>query len=294
MKRIGFYIFYVFAWLVTLLPLRALYIISDLAFVLIYHVFHYRREVVAKNLKNAFPEKSRDELDEIARRFYRHLSDLIIESLKPLHMSPRQIRRRFTIKDLPLIQRLYDEGRDVAALMSHYNNWEWLSSVQLMTRHRAISIYKPLKNKYFDKFILDLRTKYGVFAMPMNRTLRELSGFRNQKVLTLPAFIADQTPPGNENAYWTTFLNQDTDFYRGPEKIAVKFNMAVIFAHIIKVKRGYYEVKCRIITENAGEEEPEYITSRYVSMLEEVIREKPEYWLWSHRRWKHKRPVSND
>jgi KDO2-lipid IV(A) lauroyltransferase len=294
MKSLGYYIFFVFTWLITLLPFRALYIISDLVYFLIYHIFHYRREVVGKNLSNAFPEKSPDELDEIARRFYRHLSDLIIESLKALHMSPRQISRRFTIKDLSLIQRLYDEGKDIAALTSHYNNWEWLSSVQLITRHRAISIYKPLKNKYFDKFILDLRTKYGVFAMPMNRTLRELSRFRNQHILTLPAFLADQTPPADENTFWTTFLNQETDFYRGPEKIAVKFNMAVIFAHIKKIKRGYYVVDCSLITENAGEEEPEYIISRYAAMLEEVIRDKPEYWLWSHRRWKHKKPMNND
>lgn len=291
MKRLAFYIFYVFTWLITLLPVRVLYIISDLVFLLIYHVFHYRREVVAKNLKNAFPEKSRDELNEIALRFYRHLSDLIIETVKALHMSPRQIMRRFTTKDLALFERLYDEGKDIVALTSHYNNWEWLSSVQLTTRHRAISIYKPLKNKYFDKFMVALRTKYGVYAMPMNRTLRELDRFRNQKVLTLPAFIADQAPPGNENTYWTTFLNQDTDFYRGPEKIARKFNMAVIFVHIKKIKRGYYEFDCSLITENAGKEEPEYITSQYVAMLEEVIREKPEYWLWSHRRWKHKKKV---
>lgn len=294
MKRLGFYIFFAFAWVITLLPFRILYIFSDLVFLLVYHVFHYRREVVRKNLTYAFPEKKPEELEEIARRFYRHLSDLMLESLKALHMSPRQISRRFTTSDLPLFERLYDEGKDIVALTSHYNNWEWLSSVQLITRHRAISIYKPLKDKYFDGLMLKLRTKYGVFPIAMHRTLRDLIMFRKQDVRTLSAFIADQTPSAGENSYWTTFLNQDTDFYRGPEKIAVKLDMAVIFAHIKKIRRGYYEVKCSLITENAAEEEPDYITSRYVEKLEEIIREKPEYWLWSHRRWKHKRPAGND
>lgn len=294
MKQIGYYIFFVFAWLITLLPLRILYLFSDLVYFLVYNIFHYRREVVAKNLKSSFPEKSADELDKIARRFYRHLSDLFIESLKALHMSPRQISRRFTTGDLPLFERLYDDGKDIVALTSHYNNWEWLSSVQLVTRHRAISIYKPLKDKNFDQLMLKLRTKYGVFPIPIHRTMRDLTMFRNQNVRTLSAFIADQTPASAEHSFWTTFLNQDTDFFRGPEKIAVKFNMAVIFVHIKKIRRGYYEAACRLITENACEEEPDFITSRYVELLEDIIREKPEYWLWSHRRWKHKSPMNND
>ena len=208
-----------------------------------------------------------------------------------MHMSPRQISRRFTTPDLPLIERLFNEGKDIVALTSHYNNWEWLSSFQLFTSYRAATIYKPLKDKYFDGLMLKLRTRYGVFPMPMHRTMRDLVMFRKRDVRTLTAFIADQSPSAGENSFWTTFLNQDTDFYRGPEKIAVKFNMAVIFVHVKKIRRGYYEASCRLITENASEEEPDYITSRYVEILEGIIREKPEYWLWSHRRWKHKRKV---
>jgi len=294
MERIGYRIFYSISWLLALLPFRVLYLLSDLMQPLIWHVARYRRKVVETNLKNAFPEKSPDERKKIARRFYRHFTDLILETVKAIHLSPTQISRRFIIRDPRDLERLYDQGRDIIALCSHYNNWEWLSAIQLSTRHKNITTYKPLKNKYFDKFILNLRTKYGTSASPMQNIIRELLRFRSENILTMSGFIADQTPPRGDNAFWTTFLNQQTAFYRGAEKVAVKYDMAVVFVKVIKVRRGYYELDYSVITEHPREEEPDRITSAYASMLEEVIRAQPEYWLWSHRRWKYKRPIKND
>jgi KDO2-lipid IV(A) lauroyltransferase len=160
--------------------------------------------------------------------------------------------------------------------------------------YKVITIYKPLKNKYFDQFIFKLRSKYGLVVTPMHQIIRDLVKCRSENVRTLSGFVGDQTPPPNENAYWTTFLNQETGFYRGAEKVALKYDMAVIFMNIVKVKRGYYNIECKLMTEQPREEAPDSIISRYAEMLEEVIREKPEYWLWSHRRWKHKKPVKND
>ncbi len=293
MKGIGFYIFYTINWLITLLPLRVLYLSSDLFYLILYYVAGYRREVVAMNLRNAFPEKSETERRTIERLFYRHLADLFVETLKVTHMSAKQISKRFRIRDLSLAQRLYNEGRDIIGVCSHYNNWEWLSSL-VLTQYTEMTVYKPLKNKYFDQFILKLRTKYGVISSPMEHILRTLITFRKKNIRTATCFIADQTPPPDENAYWTTFLNQDTGFYRGAEKVAVKFDMAVIYLHIIKVRRGYYDVDIKLITEHPKAEAHDFITSRSVELLEEIIRDKPEYWLWSHRRWKHKKPVKND
>ena len=294
MKAIGFYIFFGINYLITLLPLRVLYLFSDLFYLVLYYLAGYRRKVVAANLRNAFPEKSEDERRKIERRFYRHLCDLIVETLKATHMSPGQISRRFAVRDLSGVDRLYREGKSVIALCSHYNNWEWFSAVQLATPFRILTIYKPLTNKYFDQFILRLRTQYGTWASPMQNILRDLLKFRNEKILTMSGFIADQTPPPDEHAYWTTFLNQETGFFRGAGKLAVKYDMTVIFVNISKIKRGYYEVSYKLITEHPREEAPDFITSRYAEMLEAVIREKPEYWLWSHRRWKYKKPVKND
>lgn len=294
MKRAGFYVFFLFAYIITLLPFRVLYLLSDLIFIVIYHLIGYRREVVEKNLKNTFPEKSPEELNMIGRGFYRHLCDLIVETLKIMHMSPADISRRFDTGVLAQYDYLYREGKDIVALCGHYNNWEWFSAIQISTSFKIITIYKPLKNKYFDRYILNLRTKYGTTATPMQNILRELVRYRKENIRTISGFLADQTPPQDENAYWTTFLNQETGFFRGAEKIAVKYDMPVIFVYPVKIRRGYYKLETKVIAEHPKDEAPEYITSRYSEILEELIRSKPEYWLWSHRRWKYKRPLKND
>jgi len=290
MKAFLFYIFYAFIWVVTLLPLRALYLLSDFFFLILYYFPSYRRDVVAKNLKNSFPEKSEKERNEIARRFYRHLADLFVETLKAIHMSPKQIRKRFIFKDPVLVEKFYAEGRDIIAVCSHYNNWEWLSSGQLTLPLQTITIYKPLSNKNFDRMMVRLRSKYGAETAPMSSILKRILTHRKKKETTISAFIADQTPPQGEHVHWTTFLNQDTSFYLGAEKIAIALDMAVVFVHIKKIKRGYYEAETVLITDNPKNEQPGVITERHIRELEKVIMEKPEYWLWSHRRWKHKRP----
>ncbi len=294
MKSAGYYIFVAFSYTITLLPMRALYLLSDILFPVFYHVIRYRRDVVEKNLRNAFPEKSPEERKRIAKRFYSHLTDMFVETLKAMHMTPEQIRKRFSVPDTSLTDRYFSEGRDVVALGSHYNNWEWFSSMQLSMKHRALLIYKPLKNKDFDQYLYKIRSRFGVTITPMSHIIRDLVKCRSEKILTLSGFIGDQTPPRDDISFWTNFLNQDTGFYRGAEKVAVKYDIPVVLMHIAKKKRGFYEVEYRLISEHPREEEPNAITARYAAMLEEIIRDKPEYWLWSHRRWKHKRPLKND
>jgi KDO2-lipid IV(A) lauroyltransferase len=294
MKRAGYYLFVVLSYLITLLPMRALHLLSDLLWPFFYHVVRYRRKVVEKNLRNAFPEKSRKERIKIAKGFYRHLTDMIVETLKAMHLTPDQIKKRFRVTDTSLTDRFFSEGRDVVALGSHYNNWEWYSALQLSSKHKVITIYKPLKNKDFDRYLYNIRKRFGVWVTPMNHIARDLVKCRGEKILTMSGFIGDQTPPPDDNAFWTTFLNQDTGFYRGAEKVAVKYDIPVIFINIVKRKRGFYELEYSLISEHPRDEEPNAIIARYASGLEEVIREKPEYWLWSHRRWKHKRPQKND
>jgi Kdo2-lipid IVA lauroyltransferase/acyltransferase len=292
MKAAGYYIFFVVNYLITLLPLRVLYLFSDMFYIIMYYIAGYRRKVVAANLRNSFPEKSDAERNLIERRFYRHLCDLFVETLKVTHMSPGQISRRFTFRDLSAVDRLYGEGKSLMALCSHYNNWEWFSAVPLVIPYKLLSVYKPLTNKYFNQFILNLRTKFGMLVSPMQNILRDLIKLRNENILTISGFVADQTPPPDEHAYWTTFLNQETGFFRGAEKLAVKYDMPVIFVNITKIKRGYYEVAFELITDRPREAAPGFVTARFAEMLEAVIREKPEYWLWSHRRWKYKKPLS--
>lgn len=293
MKSILFNILYAFIYTITLLPLRILYIISDIIFLLLYYFPSYRREIVANNLRNSFPEKSDKERKVIARRYYRHMADLIIETLKGMHISDCQIQKRFRIINPEMYEKYYAQGRDVLAVCSHYNNWEWLASFQLSTELKSLTVYKPLSDKYFDRLMINIRSRYGADVAPMSSILKRLIRYRKEKIPTISAFVADQTPPLGEHVHWTTFLNQDTSFYIGTEKVAVMLDMVVVFIHIKKIKRGYYEVESTVITEHPKDEPEGSITERHVRMLENVIREKPEYWLWSHRRWKHKRPVND-
>jgi KDO2-lipid IV(A) lauroyltransferase len=294
MGALAYYIFFGINWVVTLLPLRVLYIFSDFLFLLLYYFPSYRKKVVATNLKNSFPEKSAEELKCIEKRFYKHLADLFIETFKMSHMNKAQLMRRFTINNPEVIEKLLNEKRDTIAVLGHYNNWEWLAALPLYTKYKPVSIYKPLQNKYFDRFINNLRSKNGMILTPMSSIIREIITDRKNKINTISAFISDQTPVINEIKYWTTFLNQDTPIYLGAEKVATKYDMAIVFFHIRKVKRGYYNLDIELLFEHTADL-PEYlITETHVRRLEEIIRDKPEYWIWSHRRWKHKKPVYNE
>jgi Kdo2-lipid IVA lauroyltransferase/acyltransferase len=291
MEAIGFYIFYGITWVVTLLPMRILYIFSDILYFILYYVVSYRRKVVAENLRNSFPDKSAPELKSIEKKFYRHLADLMIEILKLTHMSREQSLSRMTITNVELLERLYDEGRDVIAVIGHYNNWEWLKSLIFHTKYQTVSIYKPLQDKRFDRFLLGLRGREGMILTPMSLIIREIIEARKKNRKSLYSFITDQTPPRKDIQYWTTFLNQDTPVYLGVEKIASKYDMAVVFFNVTKIRRGYYSYCPELLFEHTQGLPEHEITEKHVRRLEEIIRDKPEYWIWSHRRWKHKKPA---
>lgn len=294
MDAIGYYIFYGINWIITLLPLRILYIFSDFVYLLLYYFPTYRKKVVSNNLKNSFPEKSAAEIKSIEKKFYRHFADLIIETVKLSHMSEAEQRKRFSYSNLEVIDKLREEKRDIIAVLGHYGNWEWPTLLPQYLKYKVIIIYKPLANKFFDRFIYNHRSKDGISLTPMSLIIRELINHKKNNVNTLSVFLTDQTPVKSEIKYWTTFLNQDTPIYTGTEKIASKYDMAVVFFHIQKPKRGYYNLNIELLFDHTAGL-PEYaITEKHVRRLEEIIREKPEYWLWSHRRWKHKRPVENE
>jgi KDO2-lipid IV(A) lauroyltransferase len=293
MSAIAYYIFYPLNWLVTLLPLRVLYIFSDLLYFVLFYFPSYRRKVVLTNLKNSFPEKSETELRIIEKKFYRHLADLFVETLKITHMSSKEFMCRFTVSNLQIIDKLLTEKRDVIAVLGHYNNWEWLGAFPMYTKYKAVSIYKPLQNKYFDRFINSLRAKHGMVLTSMSNIIREIINDRKNNINTISAFISDQTPIKTEIKYWTTFLNQDTPVYMGTEKVASKYDMAIVFFNIQKIKRGYYNLSIELLFEHTTGLPEHLITETHVRRLEELIKEKPEFWIWSHRRWKHKRPAEN-
>jgi len=293
MAAIGFYIFYGLNWVITLLPLSVLYLFSYPLYFVLYYFPSYRRKVVTNNLRNSFPEKTEQERKCIEKKFYKHLADLFIETLKLTHLSKEQMMKRFTVSNLEVIDRLLEEKRDTIAVLGHYNNWEWLASLPLYTKYKAVSIYKPLQNKLFDRFVNNLRSKNGMVLTPMSNIIREIINDRKNNINTISAFISDQTPIKTEIKFWTTFLNQDTPIYMGTEKVASKYDMAIVFFHIQKIKRGYYNLNIELLFDHTTGLPEHFITETHVKRLEEIIKEKPEYWIWSHRRWKHKKPVDN-
>jgi Kdo2-lipid IVA lauroyltransferase/acyltransferase len=289
MKRLGFYLFYSVNWIITLLPLPALYLFSDLFYYLLFYLFSYRRKVVHDNLTRAFPQKSMEEIRKIEKKFYRHLADLMVETLKMTHLSRKEHRKRFNVENPWILDDFANKKTDVVGITGHYNNWEWSSILSTYTNINLAPVYKPLSNTHFDSFMRRIRSKYGAILTPMSQIVREIFRSRKANTPVLAGIAGDQTPAKNEINYWTTFLNQDTPVFTGAGKIASKFGMAVVFLNIEKVRRGHYNMKIETLFDDCSGIDESVITEAHVRRLEEVIMERPEYWLWSHRRWKHTR-----
>lgn len=271
------------------LPWRVLFFISDLSFLLLYYIIGYRRKVVKMNLRKSFPEKSDEELKKIEFRFYRYFTDIIFETVKLFTLSPIQKIARCKMDDetVKLFQDLHTKGRSGILVMGHYGNWEYCpSGLPPQNAFQSYVIYHPLSNPYFDRLMSHMRTRTGCKLYTMTGTLKGMMSNRNE--LNLTAFLSDQSP-STKGAHWMQFMNQDTPVFNGSEKIAQKLGMAVIYGSMERVKRGSYIYHTNLICEDASKTLPGEITESHVRLLEADIINKPEYWLWTHRRWKRKR-----
>ena len=289
MNFILFYLLYGFLWLISLLPLRFLYFLSDILFPVFYNIIPYRKKIVFQNLRNSFSEMNENQVKVIARRFYHYFFDLLIESNAGSFLSKAEMSARYVIRNPELCNELYKKGKSICLLMSHYGNWEWSAITPQFLKHQVLAIYKPLNNHTLDKLFKKSRERFGVEAIPMEKILRVLINYESKKIPSLTFFLADQRPLINIIQYWLVFMNQETPVVTGPEKIARKMDMAVVYFKIIPVKRGYYEAEYVLLFENSKNTGSYEITKRYHEILEETIREKPEYWLWTHHRWKHRK-----
>lgn len=285
MKKVGLKLVNVLMFLVSILPFRVLYFLSDFLFYLIFYLVKYRRTVVHTNLLKSFPDKSKIERYEIEKRFYKHLLDLIFESIKTMSISREQIQKRFVIKNPEVITNYTDSGQSVIAVSGHYGNWEWGSlAFANSLNSNVLIVYKPLSNKGFEHILNRMRARFGSILVPMKQTLRKVIEYKSQTSIVF--LVGDQTPPREESNYFTRFLNQQTAVFLGIEKIALKTNYPIIYFNISKVKRGYYECTYKLLVDLPETKEKYEITNIHTQELENIIRNKPEYWLWSHRRWK--------
>lgn len=289
MQAFIYYISLPFIYFISILPFWLLYRVSDFLFFLIYFVFGYRKKVVLQNLKNSFPEKSDEEINEICKKFYVFFCDLIVETIKTLTISRKQAIKRCSFKDLTLLDRLYSEKKKIIFAMGHYGNWELGGSGSSQHPYKLHVIYSPLSNKYFNDLIIKMRTRLDTKLITMKDTFREMIAARDNDEISATAFIADQTGSIN-NSYWTTFLNQDTAVFWGTEIIASKLNYPIVYLSIDRIRRGYYEMNTEMLCENPAETKEGEISELHTRKLEEIIIKKPELWLWTHKRWKHKKP----
>jgi KDO2-lipid IV(A) lauroyltransferase len=278
-----------------LLPLPAIYVLSDFFYFILYHLIGYRKKVVFENLRNSFPEKSEKEIEKLARKFYRYLCDLFLETFKTLTIRKSVALKRcyLTPKSLEMFEKYYQEKQKLIFVMGHFGNWEWSGNTfSLSCKHQLYVIYHPISNQYFNGLMYKLRTRFGSKLIAMRDTYKEMINNKNE--INATAFVADQTP-SNENAYWTKFLNQDTPVFWGTERIAKKMNYPVIYVSIRRKKRGYYEIHAETLFANPKDTAEGEISEAHTRKLEQDIINQPEIWLWSHRRWKHsqKKPVDN-
>ncbi len=284
-----------FLHLVSFLPLWLLYGFSAVLGFLLYRVFGYRLKVVRQNLKNSFPGKSSRELKIIEKEFYQSFSQILVEVIKLRTLSEASLRRRCRYSDqsVELLNAFYHRGQSVMIVMGHMGNWEWAGSAYpLYNNHQVITAYRPLRNKTFDKDVLQMRSRTGNILASMKNLPREMIKHRNNTTAT--ALIADQTPPPS-NAMWINFLQQETPFFRGTELLSQKFSTPLIWGCVRRVKKGYYNIELELITEKPSDiKEPGALTCMFASYLERDIHYQPGSWLWSHRRWKHKRPAGTE
>jgi KDO2-lipid IV(A) lauroyltransferase len=266
-----------------------MYILSDITRFFAYYVVKYRRIVVATNLRNSFPEKSAEELKRIEKAYYKHFCDMFLEINYLLHAKEKRLIKMCKFNNIDLLNKYYSEGKSVIVAAGHYSNWEFLSIIASQMNHILLGVYKPVANKRFEVFINKSRARFGAVPVPMHDAFKTVLDYNKNRKLFFLCLIADQTPARSKINYWTSFLNQDTPVFLGIEKIAIKTNQPVLFCNMQKVERGKYEVEFIPLCENPKETKPFEITELHVRALERIIRKNPEYWLWSHRRWKFKR-----
>lgn len=280
-------LFYLVILPISWLPFSLLYGLSDILFFILYYVFPYRRKVILQNLRKSFPEKSEGEIRKIEKEFYRHFCDVMLETIKLFSASQNAIERRIQLVNAGLLDEYFAKGKSLILVTGHYANWEW-PAVTLTShcKHKGTGIYQQLSSKFFDKKLRQTRARFGMELM----STREVADFfeSHQNNLCAYGFINDQSPSDPKKGHWTTFLNQPTCLLTGAERYAVKYNYPILYGAITRIKRGHYRIEYIPVSDSPASEKPFIITEKCAKINESIIRKDPAYWLWTHRRWKHK------
>ncbi|MFV5695397.1 lysophospholipid acyltransferase family protein [Flavobacterium sp. LB3P122] len=289
MQFLIFIIAYPFLWIVSMLPFRVFYWLSDVVYFLVYYIIGYRKQVVRENLAMALPHLNKEERLIIEKKSYHHLCDMFMEMIKTMTISSEEMNKRFVITNIEVIKEYEKKGKSIMLIASHYASWEWLITMNQKITFQGVAVYKQLANKYFDKLVRDIRSKYNTELVPTNKTIPLISSNQKNNIHCVYGLASDQSPKADRIFHWDSFMGIEVPVHTGPEMLAKKHDMTVVFAKVKKLKRGYYELTIIPISDNPKSIPDFGITHTYIKEVEKQIREAPEYYFWTHKRWKHRK-----
>ncbi|MGB2415605.1 MAG: lysophospholipid acyltransferase family protein [Flavobacteriaceae bacterium] len=288
MQLLAYILIYPILWFISILPFRLLYALSDFLYILMYYVFRYRKQTVIDNLRLVFPEKSDQEIKIITKKFFHHFCDMMLESIKSMNISLESMKARYTFKNLDIIKEFEKQNKSIVLMCAHYGSWEWIFILQTYTTHRGYGIYKRLQNKYFDRLIKSIRARYNSYLITTKETFSVLEDAKKNGILSMNGFASDQSPKKEKAHHWNEFMGIKVPVHTGAEMMAKKLDMPVVFFAVERKKRGYYEATFQTLAEKPTDFKDYEITDKFLKLVEAQIHEAPEYYLWTHKRWKHR------
>lgn len=289
MRFLIYLIVYPFLWCISMLPFKLLYLFSDFVYLIVYYVIGYRKKTVRENLALALPQLSASERLNIEKKSFRHLCDMFLEMIKTMTISKKEISKRFVFPNLEVYKKLEEQDKSIAMMLAHYASYEWVISMNTYVNFSAFAIYKKIANPYFDKLVRDIRSRFKAALITTKETVPYIIKNKNNHLLSIYGFASDQSPKVASAFHWQKFMGIEVPVHTGAEMLSKKYDMNVIFLKVKKVKRGFYEASFEILSENAKEVPNYQITDQFLKLVEQQIYEAPEYYLWTHKRWKHKR-----
>jgi KDO2-lipid IV(A) lauroyltransferase len=289
MQFLVFILAFPFLWIISILPFRIFYWFSDFIYLIVYHIIGYRKKTVKENLALALPHLNDKERLTIEKKSYHHLCDMFLEMIKTMTISSAEMNRRFVVTNIELVKEYENKGKSTVLLASHYASWEWLLSINQKTKFKGIGVYKKIANKYFDKLIRDIRSKYNAELVETKKAIPLMAENQKNGILSMYGLASDQSPKLNRAFHWDKFMGIEVPVHTGAEMLAKKYDLNVLFVKVKKVKRGFYEATFVPITDNPTSIPDFEITNTFLREVEKQILEAPEYYFWTHKRWKHRR-----
>ena len=288
MQFIVYILAYPLLWLISILPFRLFYLLSDCIYFLIYYVVGYRRKVVKENLALTLPHLSDEERKKIEKKFYQHMCDMFLEMIKTMSISPEEMEKRFKVTNLDLVQEYAEKGKSVILVASHYASYEWLLTINRKIAFQGVAVYKKVANPYFDKLVRKIRSKYDTELVETKKAIPTMAQNQRDGILSMYGLASDQSPKLDRIFHSMKFMGIEVPVHTGAEMLAKKYDLSVVFVKVNKIARGYYEATFVSLADNPSDYENFEITEKYLREVEKQIYEAPEYYLWTHKRWKHR------